>query len=98
MSANSLNELKAKMNKSMTEHLESVGWKLGDDQKLFDELPNMWRKLDTSGLMSEIKAQGMTFEHFMSFAHNASKQARIREQVEAELADFTKMFRRGGGR
>ncbi len=95
MSTNNLNELKTKVKKSLTEHLESVNWKLGDDQKVFDELPNMWRKLETDGLMSEIKALGMTFEHFALSAQNKYKEIKIREQVEADLAAFSEMFKRG---
>lgn len=88
---NSDETLRTKIQKSMREHLESVGWTEGNDQKIFDELPNMWRKLETDGLMPEIKAKGMTFQHFVASAQNKYREVKIMEQMQR---DFENIFGR----
>lgn len=96
--SNELKELTEKCQKVMRDHLESAGWKLGDDQKVFDELPNMWRKLDEAGLCEKLKQHGMTFQHFLAIAQNKYREIKIMEQVQADIAVFEDIFRRGGGK
>ena len=95
MSKTNIEDLRIKIQKSMREHLESVSWQDGQDQKVFDELPNMWKKLETDGLMPEIKAMGMTFQHFMASAQQKYREIQIMKRVKADVEAFEKMFRRG---
>ena len=83
-----MQELKSKARKSMTDYLNKIGWKHGDDRTVFNELPNMWRQLETDGLMDEIKSTGMTYQHFLEIAKRKHKEKIMREQMEAAFGNM----------
>ena len=86
-------ELIEKVRKSIEEYLKQVGWTQGNDQIILKELPNLWRKLETDGLMEEIKKKGMTYQHFVNVAHQKKQESDLMEAIRADIERFESLFR-----
>ena len=87
-------ELRAKIHASMKEHLESKGWPDISDDEIAQELPELWAKLGSEGLLDSFLKRGFKFEHFVYIALQKKKEIEIMEWARAEAEAFADMFRR----
>jgi hypothetical protein len=74
-------ELKAKIKASMNEHLVSKGYPDISNDQIIQELPAMWKKLESEGLLEEPIKQGMTYQHFVNIALHKKHEFEIMEEV-----------------
>ena len=79
-------ELKEKIRKSMQHWLVTNGWpeKLKDEQ-IIQRLPEIWKKLESEGLLVEIKKQGFTYAQFVQSAIQAKKHADMKNMFEEQM-------------
>lgn len=90
-------ELRKKIHASMKEHLESKGWPDISDDAVMQEVPALWMKLLSEGLLETFIKRGFTLEHFIQIALQKKQDIAIMEWLENELgiaADFVKRNRK----
>ena len=70
------NELKNKIKASMLAHLQSKGYpdNLNNNQ-VMQELPTLWTKLVSEGLLTELIEKGFTYRDFESIANQEKQKA-----------------------
>lgn len=63
------NELKQKITASVKEYLTAHGWpeKVNDDQ-IIQNLPNIWKKLESEGLLKDPIEKGLNYRIFVDIA------------------------------
>ena len=85
------NNLKEKIKISMTDLLKSRGWpdKMSNDQ-IIHSLPDLWKKLESEGLLKDLIARGFNFRIFVDIA--------LKSRAKADaMADIEKYFGRQRG-
>jgi len=62
-------QLKQKILASMKEYLTAHGWpeKVNDDQ-IIQNLPNIWKKLEAEGLLTDLVTKGLNYRIFVEIA------------------------------
>lgn len=84
-------QLMESIKKSMLDHLRSKGWPdLMTNDQIIQEIPSLWQKLSSEGLLVEPIKQGLTYQHFLNIALHKKNQHETMEEVAA-------FFRRGNG-
>lgn len=81
-------ELMLKIKESMIEHLKTHGYPDMSRDAILSQVPAMWDKLNSEGLLEEPIKQGFTFDHFYAIAN----QRKMDFDTMEEVARF---FRRG---
>jgi hypothetical protein len=82
------NVLKEKIRASMKDLLVARGWpdKLSNDQ-IIHMLPDLYKKLETEGLLKDLQARGFNYQQFV----NIALQSRAKADAMEHMAQF---FRR----
>jgi len=81
--------VKKKIKESMNSWLTSHGWpdKLTDNQ-VIQKLPEIWKHLESQGLLKEVIAEGFTYTQFVNSAIHAKRQADFKAQFTEKMRGF----------
>lgn len=81
--------LKTKIHNSMKHWLVLNGWpdKLTNDQ-IIANLPNIWKKLESEGLLKDLIAKGFSYGQFVRIAINSKQTADMRRVFEEKMRGF----------
>lgn len=80
------NDLKEKIRASMLGLLCTRGYPNMTDEQIIQSLPDLWKKLESEGLLQTIVSRGFNYKHFVEIA--LQTQARI--QMFTNMEDFFK--------
>lgn len=83
-------ESKEKITQSMLAYLSTRGYPNLDINQILAELPNLWNKLSSEGLLDEHVKKGLTYQAFCDIARQKA--------VEALMMQDFQNFMRGQGR
>ena len=72
-------EQKAVIKEELTNYLKSKGLPNGNHNAIVNELPNMWKLLESKGLLKTYTDKGFTYKHFVDIALQKKHEAEIIE-------------------
>ncbi len=61
-------EVKEQIKQTMLDELTYHGWKKGDNEKIMELLPKLWKRLCMDGLMTDFIRAGFNYAHFVKIA------------------------------
>lgn len=75
--------LKTQIKAAMFEYLQAKGWPdRFKGARIINDLPNLWKMLESKGLLKDVIPKGFTYKNFV----DSAIMARQRQQLKEEMA------------
>jgi hypothetical protein len=80
-------ELKEKIRNEVKGYLKENGWpdKLKGEEIINSHLPNIWKHLESHGLLKDITSKGFTYQHFVNAAVRSKQQADMQKAFDESM-------------